>query len=147
MFRSQKPFASGILIGGIIALTLLAPAARAQTSPAGKPLTVETIFGRPGLNGRPTPGMAWAPDGKTVTYFHVDFDGGKPRRELWSMDAATGTTHVLVSADKLENLLEPPKDSHPRRPALDAMRPRRISGRLIPRQCSSRAKTSWCGLT
>jgi len=98
------------VLAAVAGLTLAAPHARAQApQSAGKQLTVETIFGQPGLNGRPTPGLAWAPDGKSVSYFNLDFRSGKVTRELWAMDAATGKTHVLVSAEKLESLMEPPK--------------------------------------
>jgi len=94
----------------IIVVTPGTPRTAAQTTqPAGKELTVERIFGQPGLNGRPTPGLQWSPDGKTVSYFHVEFDQGKPTRELWGMDATSGQIRVLVSKDKLENLIEPPK--------------------------------------
>jgi len=101
------------VLAAVAVLTLAAPHARAQSpQSAGKQLTIETIFGQPGINGHPTPGLAWAPDGKSVSYFNLDFHSGKVMRELWTMDAATGQTHVLVSAEKLESLMEPPK-GHP----------------------------------
>jgi dipeptidyl-peptidase-4 len=111
MSHSRKcKFPIAILFAIIGALSVSAPRAAAQTPQSpGKQLTIETIFGQPGLNGRPTPGLAWVPDGKSVSYFHLDSGSGKSMRELWAMDAASGQTHVLVSAEKLETLLEPPK--------------------------------------
>ena len=61
-----------------------------------KPLTVEAIFAHGPLIGEPPDQLTWSPDGKHLTYL----DGG----ELMDVDPATGKTHVLVSAAKMENL-------------------------------------------
>ena len=70
--------------------------------------SVERIFGTSSLLGHPTTGIAWAPDGKHVSYF-TDMAGGGAkqgrRKELWEMDAATGEKQLLVGADKLETAL------------------------------------------
>jgi hypothetical protein len=48
--------------------------------------SVERIFGTSSLLGHPTTGIAWAPDGKHLSYF-TDLSGGEPkqgrRKELW----------------------------------------------------------------
>jgi dipeptidyl-peptidase-4 len=61
-----------------------------------KPLTIDTIFAHGPLIGEPPDQLTWSPDGKHLTYL----DGG----ELMDVDPATGKTHVLVSAAKMENL-------------------------------------------
>ncbi len=95
--------------GALLILVALAGAAAVAQTSQGKQLTVERIYGQPSLSGNFTPGLQWSPDGKTVSYFHIDRGQGKPTRELWAMDATSGQTRVLVSADKLETLLEPPR--------------------------------------
>jgi dipeptidyl-peptidase-4 len=110
MIYSRWKELTAAMLAVVAASLLAAPHTFAQSpQSAGKQLTVEAIFGQPGLNGIPTPGLAWAPDGKSVSYFHLDFSAGKMTRELWAMDAATGQTRPLVSAEKLETLMEPPK--------------------------------------
>ena len=70
--------------------------------------SVERIFGTASLLGHPTTGIAWAPDGKHLSYF-TDLAGGEAkqgrRKELWEMDAASGEKQLLVGADKLETAL------------------------------------------
>ena len=77
-----------------LALPLAVSAAPAQAPE--KPLTVEAIFAHGPLIGEPPGQLTWSPDGKHLTYL----DGG----ELMDVDPATGKTHVLVSAAKMENL-------------------------------------------
>src|ERR1700744_3858842 len=71
-------------------------------------LSVERIFGTASLLGHPTTGIAWAPDGKHVSFF-TDLAGGEAkqgrRKELWEMDAASGEKQLLVGADKLDTAL------------------------------------------
>ncbi len=61
-----------------------------------KQLSVDAIFAHGPLTGMPPDQLTWSPDGKHLTYL----DGG----ELMDVDPATGKTHVLVSAAKMENL-------------------------------------------
>src|SRR5579863_467565 len=61
-----------------------------------KLLTVDAIFAHGSLVGQPPDQLTWSHDGKHLTYL----DGG----ELMDVDSATGKTHVLVSAAKMENL-------------------------------------------
>ncbi|HVN93985.1 MAG TPA: alpha/beta fold hydrolase [Terracidiphilus sp.] len=61
-----------------------------------KPLTVDEIFAHGPIIGEPPEQLTWSPDGKHLTYL----DGG----ELMDVDPATGKTHVLVSAAKMDNL-------------------------------------------
>ena len=89
-------------------------AVRAQTAaPDAKSgeLTVDRIYGSPSLNGRPTRGMAWSPDGKRLTFLDSEGTGKEAKTELWSMDAATGERSLLISSDKLETILPPPAAS------------------------------------
>ena len=76
----------------------------AQTSTNGKALTVERIYGQPSLSGRLSRGLAWSPEGKTLSFFEGS-GANHGRMELWAMDAASGQRRVLVPADKLESLL------------------------------------------
>jgi dipeptidyl-peptidase-4 len=75
----------------------------------GRTLTVERIYSMPSLSGRVTRGLAWAPDGKQLSYFETKGAGKEARTELWEMDAANGQRHLLVASDKLESIL--PADS------------------------------------
>ena len=55
-----------------------------------KPLTIEAIYGEPGLSGRLAAGLAWTPDSKQIAFFESTGTGKDARREVWTMDAATG---------------------------------------------------------
>src|ERR1700677_4345958 len=89
IFLTRK---AAIVLSAAAALASLSLAAQAPE----KPLTVETIFAHGPLIGEPPDQLTWSPDGKHLTYL----DGG----ELMDVDPATGKTHVLVSAAKMENL-------------------------------------------
>ncbi len=52
---------------------------------AGKPLTVERIYGQPSLSGRQTTGIAWSPDGRLLSYFERRGQGREARTELWAV--------------------------------------------------------------
>ena len=84
------------------------PAARGQ---AAKQLTVERLFSPPNLSGNTVRGIEWSPDGKRFAYFHDPASAKDPATELWTMDAATGKTRVLVGSKLLGELLAPPKQS------------------------------------
>ncbi len=80
-----------------MALVAFAPATLPVTAQAPeKPLTIDAIFAHGSLIVNPPDQLTWSPDGKHLTYL----DGG----ELIDVDPATGKTHVLVSAAKMENL-------------------------------------------
>jgi dipeptidyl-peptidase 4 len=81
----------------------------AQSASAHKELTVESIYGEPGLNGRLARSLAWSPDGKQVAYLLTIGVGEDAKTELWVMDPGTGERHVLVPADRLKALLPPPQ--------------------------------------
>lgn len=89
------------------ALISLPAVTRAQSSTrsAAKDLTVERIYGEPSLSGETLRGVAWAPDGKHLSYFRPAGDGV----DLVVIDAATGQSHILVAAEKLASLMPPPK--------------------------------------
>jgi dipeptidyl-peptidase 4 len=74
-------------------------------------LTVERIFGVPGLSGHLTRGIAWSPDGTKISYLQVTGSGKNAKTELWLMNAATGTRSPLISSEKYESALpaEPSK--------------------------------------
>src|ERR1700689_5396049 len=83
-----------------VVFTLIAAFARDSFSLSAqapeKPLTINAIFAHGPLVGEPPDQLTWSPHGKHLTYL----DGG----ELMDVDPATGKTHVLVSAAKMENL-------------------------------------------
>jgi len=80
--------------------------ARAQAV-AGKPLTVERIYGEPSLSGKLTQGVEWSPDGKLLSYFRALHGGPSAETEIWVLDVATGARRVLVDAEKLRQFLPP----------------------------------------
>src|SRR6266446_5476440 len=100
----------------LVLVVLGLPSALVAQQPAppssGKPLTVERIYSQPSLNGRPTRGLIWTPDGKQVSYFEAKGAGREAKTELWVMDAATGERKLLVAAEKLEAIL-PANTSRP----------------------------------
>jgi dipeptidyl-peptidase 4 len=90
----------------------LAPSGFAQqkTAPPAQPgeLTVDRIYGQPGLSGRLTRGIAWSPDGKKLTFLESKGSGKDAKTELWAMDTASGERSLLISAEKLETILPTP---------------------------------------
>jgi dipeptidyl-peptidase-4 len=88
------------------------PVARAQSTAAGKRLTIERIYSQPSLSGRMTRGLTWTPDGKQLSYFETKGSSKETKTELWVMDAANGERRLLVASDKLESIL-PPESSKP----------------------------------
>ena len=86
---------AAILFSAVSAMFALGALALPAQAPE-KPLTIDAIFAHGPLIGEPPDQLTWSPDGKHLTYL----DGG----ELMDVDPATGKTHVLVSAAKMENL-------------------------------------------
>jgi dipeptidyl-peptidase-4 len=110
----------GLILGSIVGLHLcwVSPvvvgaqprgqsAARGQQAVAEEGLSVDRIYSEPSLSGHPTPGIAWAPDGKHLSFLkELTAGAGKGEsKELWSIDTASGESRLLVSAEKLENAL------------------------------------------
>jgi dipeptidyl-peptidase-4 len=85
---------SVFLFPAVAAFALAAHSVAAQAPE--KLLSIDAIFAHGPLIGVPPDQLTWSPDGKHLTYL----DGG----ELMDVDSATGKTHVLVSAAKMENL-------------------------------------------
>jgi dipeptidyl-peptidase-4 len=80
--------------------------ANAQDSGAnGDLLTVERIYSQPSLSGRLLSGLAWTPDGQSLSYLETKGRGKEARKELWSVSAVTGEKKLLLSAEKLESAL------------------------------------------
>src|SRR5579864_1824370 len=102
----MRPFAkvSAVKVSSVAALLCAAlislpavPRAQSSTRSAAKDLTVERISGAPSLSGETLRGVAWAPDGRHLSYFRSAGDG----MDLVVIDAATGQNHILVPAEKL----------------------------------------------
>ena len=76
--------------------------AQAPPVPAPVPgeLTLARIFGSPSLGGHLNAGLAWAPDGKRLTYVETTTADKTTRQALWVVDAATGQRSVLVDGEK-----------------------------------------------
>jgi dipeptidyl-peptidase 4 len=98
------PFPAAITLA---VLTAFPTPSKAQATPARGQLTVENIYGEPGLNGRMARALEWSPDGKRVAYLLTTGSGKDAKTELWAMDAGTGERHILVSADQLKTMLPP----------------------------------------
>ena len=71
----------------------------------GKQLTVERIYSQPSLSGRLLSGLAWTPDGASLSYLETKGFGKDARKEMWSVSAASGEKNLLLSAEKLEAVL------------------------------------------
>ena len=89
-----------------VSLAIATPSQAQDTTPR-KPLTVERIFGGPGLSGQLTRGIAWSPDGKRLSYFVTSGSAKAAKTELWEMDTQTGERRLLIAAEKLETALQP----------------------------------------
>jgi dipeptidyl-peptidase-4 len=76
---------------------------------AAKPgeLTVERIFGQPSLSGRVNRDVMWAPNDHQLSFLETKGAVRNATMELWVMDTVTGERSVLVSAEKLAELLPP----------------------------------------
>ena len=91
-----------------VAMVILCCAGRlnpAQTAASAQQLTVERIYSQPSLSGRLLSGVAWTPDGASLSYLETKGRGKDARKELWSVSAATGEKKLLLSAEKLEAVL------------------------------------------
>jgi len=82
------------------------PAVAQESSAAtAKQLTVDRIYSQPSLNGQLSRGLAWAPDGKKLSFFETSGTGKNTKTELWTMDTTSGERRLLISSDKLESIL------------------------------------------
>jgi dipeptidyl-peptidase-4 len=68
-------------------------------------LTVDRIYSQPSLSGHLTSGIAWAPNGKRLTFLETKGTGKEARTELWALDPASGERSLLIPADKLDAIL------------------------------------------
>src|SRR6266404_4286285 len=109
--RLRHPFSSSLLLGVEIMFCAGLPsgsAAQQPAAPSNSPTNRSTrrreLF-QPSLSGRLTPGLAWTPDGKGLSYFETKGSGKEAKTELWVMDAASRERRLLVAADKLESIL------------------------------------------
>jgi hypothetical protein len=102
-----------LLTGAAIAAVFFPVFSFSQAAPQStgskptKALTIEAIYGEPGLSGRLAAGVAWTPDSKQLAFFESTGTGKDARREVWTMDAATGSRHLLIAADELATILPP----------------------------------------
>ncbi len=98
-----------ILRDTIAVVTLLTAACATLSAQSGtrssKQLSVERIYSQPSLSGRLYSGLAWTPDGKSLSYLETKGRGKEARKELWSVSAATGERKQLLSAEKLDSVL------------------------------------------
>jgi dipeptidyl-peptidase-4 len=108
-FRPALPTAVLIALA-TWAITPLAGWTQQAAAPATQSaqLTVDRIFSTPNLSGRLARGIAWAPDGKRLTYLDTKGVGKDARTELRVVDTASGENSLLISSDKLETILPAP---------------------------------------
>ncbi len=88
----------------LLGAAICSVAAAQSANSSGKQLTVERIYSQPSLSGRLYSGLAWTPDGKSMSYLETKGRGKEARKELWSISASTGERTLLLSADKLESV-------------------------------------------
>ena len=79
-----------------VALTAV-PAMAADKPPV---LTLERVFGDPGLNGAQPQSLRLSPDGTLVTSVR-NRESEKERFDLWALDTRTGETRMLVDSKKV----------------------------------------------
>jgi dipeptidyl-peptidase 4 len=74
---------------------------------ASKSLTVERIYSEPRLDGHALAGLAWSPDGKSISFFKetTPDHGNEPKRDLWSVDAASREGRILIPSGKLASVI------------------------------------------
>ena len=93
----------------VILIVSAGPSAFAQQKAASQAqpgeLTVDRIYGQPGLSGRLTRGITWSPDARRLAYLDTKGAGKEAKTELWTLDAASGERALLVPAEKLESVL------------------------------------------
>jgi dipeptidyl-peptidase 4 len=107
---------------GLAGFTALATPSLAPVLAAQSQLTVETIYGEPGLNGRPARALQWRPDGKDVAYLQTVGSGKGSKTELRAMDGGTGESRVLIATEQLKTLL-PSSNTTPKQPTGAGRRP------------------------
>ena len=84
------------VLGPAVLFALSLACLPADSQAAGKPLTVDAIYGPDTLNVNLPQPFDWSPDGKRLTYL----DGG----ELMEVDPGSGKAQVLVSSARMEQL-------------------------------------------
>ena len=98
-----------VLFATAFALTQPASSAHQAAAPARSgELTVDRIFSQPSLSGRLTRGIAWAPDGKRLSYLESKGSGKEMKIDLWVMDVRSGERSVLIPSDKLDAIFPAP---------------------------------------
>src|SRR5271155_3812215 len=102
------PFSAVLALAGLAALPTPSMAQAAATE---SQLTVERIYGEPGLNAQLARALQWNPDGRQVAYLLTTGSGKGASTELYAMEAGTGEKRVLVSSDQVKTLLPPPQSS------------------------------------
>jgi dipeptidyl-peptidase 4 len=108
MHSSARRSIAALFAVALMAMVIPVRGAWAQQAARAGELTVERIYGQPSLSGRPTRGVAWTPDGKKISFFDINGPGRDAKTELWEMDAATGARSLLISGEKLQEILPAP---------------------------------------
>ncbi len=96
------------LLGAVCVALVVAASAHPQAAPPSN-LTVQRIYSVPSLSGSQTPGIEWSPDSKQISYIESNPAGLSGSKELWTIEAATGTRKVLVNAATLSKVMQPEK--------------------------------------
>lgn len=115
------------------------------SSAATKRLTIEAIYGEPGLSGRLASGLAWTPDSKQIAFFESTGTDKDARRELWTMDAATAARHLLISAEKLSAILFRNLTLSGSEPGQEGVRPHSSNSHPTELRCCSEGRLQWSG--
>ena len=101
---SRRRLFRGRLFWILALLAVIAITGVAQPKPS-KSLTVERIYSAPSLSGYLAQGIEWSPDGKRISFLDHRASG----TEVWTIELATGERKILVAADVLAQLMQPPK--------------------------------------
>ncbi|HKE09662.1 MAG TPA: S9 family peptidase [Candidatus Acidoferrum sp.] len=102
----RRPLVALLAVVGLSSASRMGAQAPAATNPGE--LSVERIFAVPSLSGKLDAGLAWAPDGKRLSYVETGGSGKSAKQELMVLDTAAGQRSVLLTGEQWETALTGP---------------------------------------
>ena len=107
--KIKTRFTGAVFVAAVLLSTALLAQQPEKQTPAANAvpgmLTVDRIYGQPSLSGRLNRGLAWSPDGQTLTFLETNGTGKEAKNDLVAIDAASGKRSILLASEKLESAL------------------------------------------